>query len=226
MRFSVGVALAFVFLFSATGSAKAETLSGKVEVKTVVNKVKKRRPSREDQDPYGYDDDNTSRRKPREKPRDEACAVVVSVINAPKGKARPGGRMQQLNQTFIPFVLPVVVGSKVNFPNDDTIYHGVYSESEARPFELPQYAKGESRSLAFDKPGVVEIFCHIHAHMNAYIVVLETSFYAQPGEDHVYQITDLPPGKYQVKAWHPRLGGKVQMVEIKSGQPATLDFTL
>lgn len=203
----------------------AESIVGKVDVKSKPRKavranqgrVLRTAPSKRD-----YPDETT---RPADA-RDEALAVVLSVENPPKKGAPRGGVMRQKNKMFVPYVLPVTAGSEVKFPNDDNIYHGVYSDSDAKPFELPQYANGESRSVTFTKPGVVELFCHIHAHMNAYIVVLTSSYFAQPDKNHAYSIDNLPPGKYKVRAWHPRLGSKVQMVEVKKGQKATADFTL
>ena len=225
MRQGACVALSLIlFVLLEPSAVSAETLRGKVEIKTPIRKVvrrNRRQPLRSNQDDRSYTDRSGS----KSESRDEVRSVVVSVVNAPAKKSSVPAIMRQKDRSFIPFVLPVVVGTKVEFPNDDKIYHGVYSESKARAFELPQYANGESRSLVFEKPGVVELFCHIHAHMNAFIVILENGFFAQPGSDHAYAIKELPPGRYTVKAWHPRLGSKVEMVEVKAGQDASLDFT-
>lgn len=216
-------AVLLLFLFGGFPVA-AESLVGKVEVKSKPRKVtrtQKSRVLRTSRDKRDYPDETNVKAQAR----DEAQSVLISVLNPPsKGKLK-GGVMRQKDKVFHPYVLPVVVGAEVKFPNDDNIYHGVYSESDAQPFELPQYANGESRSVTFKKPGVIELFCHIHAHMNAYIVVLENSFFAQPDSNHSYRIDGLPPGKYQVKAWHPRLGSQVQVVEIKKGG-GTANFTL
>jgi plastocyanin len=203
----------------------AETITGKVEITSRPRKVSqahKGRVLRTSRDKRDYPD-QTSRKTAD---RDEAQSVVISVLNPPAKSAKKGGVMRQKDKAFHPYVLAVVAGSTVEFPNDDTIYHGVYSESKVQAFELPQYANGESRSITFKTPGVVELFCHIHAHMNAYIVVLENSFFDQPDQTHAYQIDGLTPGKYKVKAWHPRLGSKIQTVEVKAGQKASLDFSL
>ena len=225
MRQGACVALILIFFLVVESlSVSAETLRGTVEIKTPIRKVvrrNRRQPLRSSQDDRSY----TDRSGAKSETRDEVRSVVVSVVNAPGKKSSTPAIMRQKDRNFIPFVLPVVVGAKVEFPNDDKIYHGVYSESKARAFELPQYANGESRSLVFEKPGVVELFCHIHAHMNAFILVLENGFFAQPGPDHTYSIKDLPPGKYTVKAWHPRLGSKVASIEVKAGQGASLNFT-
>lgn len=204
---------------------QAETLTGKVSIKTPIRKrvkARKSRPLRQAGDKRRYADKSKS----LEKQRDEVRSVVVWVLDAPTRKKQTPATMLQQDRTFIPFVLPVTVGSEVRFPNNDKIYHGVYSESKAKPFELPQYADGESRSITFEKPGVIELFCHIHAHMNAYILVLENSYFTQPDEQHRYQIPELPPGKYRVKAWHPKLGSKIESVTIEKGRDSVLDFVL
>ena len=223
MRLCACATFVLILLCCLTGGA--ESIVGKVEVKTKPRKVVRAHQGqvlRTSQSKRDYPDEAS---RPAQV-RDEALAVVLSVENPPKKGAARGGTMRQKNKMFDPYVLPVTVGAEVKFPNDDTIYHGVYSDSDARPFELPQYANGESRSVTFHKPGVVELFCHIHAHMNAYIVVLASSYFAQPDKTHEYRIDNLPPGKYRVRAWHPRLGSKVQTVELKAGQKTVANFTL
>jgi len=217
--------LALFCLITSTQTAGAEVLSGTVKISSAVRKVSRvhrRSPLRAQSEKRDY----ASRGETSKEDRDEVRSVVISIQNAPKSDKKIGGRMLQKNKTFVPFVLPVTAGSKVDFPNNDKIYHGVYSESKAKSFELPQYADGESRSVKFETPGVVELFCHIHAHMNAYIVVLDTPYFAQPDEKHNFKIENLPPGKYTVKAWHPRLGTKVHQVGVKKGSGGRLDLEL
>jgi plastocyanin len=218
-------ACAVTILISLASWTGAETIEGKVEVESTARRVTRAPQSRALRKPDSKRD-YPDRPSVSVKPASEESSVVVWVVNPPnKGKA-PTAVMRQRDKMFVPYVLPVVAGTKVEFPNDDSIYHGVYSESGARPFELPQYANGESRSVTFDKPGVVELFCHIHAHMNAFIVVLESGYFDMPNENHRFSIAGLPPGSYKVKAWHPRLGSKVQAVEVKAGSKATVDFKL
>lgn len=158
---------------------------------------------------------------------DETLNVVVYLVGV-KGQGEgkfPPARMEQKNRQFRPYVLPVLVGSTVEFPNQDIIYHGVYSDSTAKKFELPEYPRGESRSVTFDKAGVVELFCAIHTHMNAYVLVLENGYFAVPDARHRYRITGVPPGRYVLKTWHPRLESTSQVVVVQ-GDRAEVDLTL
>lgn len=160
---------------------------------------------------------------------DEVRNVVISLVGV-RGKGpsseTPQARIVQKNREFVPFVLPVVTGTKVEFPNLDGIFHGIYSDSPAKRFRLPEYPKGESRTVVFDKPGVVELFCGIHTHMNAYVVVLDNPYFAMPGEDHRFQIPNVPPGRYVLKAWHPRLDPITRMIEVSEARPARVELDL
>ena len=79
--------------------------------------------------------------------------------------------LDQRNEAFVPYVLAITVGTTVDFPNSDKTYHNVFSFSKAQRFDLGRYARGESKSVRFDEPGVVRVFCEIHSHMSAYILV-------------------------------------------------------
>jgi plastocyanin len=110
----------------------------------------------------------------------------------------------QRGQEFSPFVTAVEVGAAVNFPNRDTVQHHVYSLSKAKKFELPLYAGEAKEAVVFDKPGVVALGCNIHDWMAAYVVVLDTPWFAKTGSDGNTRI-DATPGRYRVEVWHPRL---------------------
>ena len=79
--------------------------------------------------------------------------------------------MDQRNETFVPHVLAITVGTTVDFPNSDNTYHNVFSLRGPRQFDLGRYAAGRSKSVRFDRPGIVRVFCEIHSHMNAFILV-------------------------------------------------------
>lgn len=139
-----------------------------------------------------------------------ADAVVVAVpVEGVHRVAPPTGRliMDQIDQEFVPRVMPVLVGSAVHFPNKDNIRHQVYSFSPAKPFELPLYAGTPAKPVIFDKPGVVVLGCNIHDWMIAYIYVSESPYFAKTGPDGSAQLKDLPPRQYTVRVWHPRLQG-------------------
>jgi plastocyanin len=114
----------------------------------------------------------------------------------------PRARMNQRNETFVPRVLAIMTGTTVEFPNDDPIYHNVFSLSRARGFDLGRYAAGHSKSVRFDRPGIVRVFCDIHSHMSAFILVFAHPFFAVTDDRGQYAIRNVPPGKYTLKAWH------------------------
>jgi plastocyanin len=110
--------------------------------------------------------------------------------------------MDQRSETFVPRVLAITVGTTVDFPNSDRVYHNVFSLSGPRRFDLGRYATGRSRSVRFDRPGIVRVFCEIHSHMSAYILVFNHRFFSVTGPDGRYQIARVPPGRYTLVAWN------------------------
>jgi plastocyanin len=135
-------------------------------------------------------------------------------------------RMDQRNQTFVPHVLAVTAGTVVDFPNNDRTYHNVFSLSKAKSFDLGRYAAGRSKSVAFERPGIVRVFCDIHSHMSAYVLVFGHRYYAVTDETGAYQIPNIPPGSYTVTAWHEVLASASRQVTITEGGLAELNFTL
>jgi plastocyanin len=142
--------------------------------------------------------------------------------------AETTAEMVQLNKAFIPHVLPILIGTTVSFPNKDPFYHNVFSYSGGNKFDLGKYSRETPpknftfMTPGFKKPGVVEIFCDIHRHMRAYILVLENPFFTQPDSDENFQIDEIPPGNWQIFVWHPVLKDVSRPVEIKAG--ATVDL--
>jgi plastocyanin len=110
--------------------------------------------------------------------------------------------MDQRNETFVPHVLAITVGTTVDFPNSDKTYHNVFSLRGPRPFDLGRYAAGRSRSVRFDRPGIVRVFCEIHSHMSAFILVFNHRYFSVTSADGRYQISGVPPGRYTLLAWN------------------------
>ena len=159
-------------------------------------------------------------------------AVVVAV---PEGGVRPAdkppqGVVDQINKEFVPYVTPIRVGSLVQFPNRDHIRHHVYSFSPPKPFELPLYVGTPAKPVLFDKPGVVKLGCNIHDWMIGYIYVAETPYFAKTGADGRAVLTDLPAGRYRVRAWHPRMEGSeeatVKSIELTQDADARVSWEL
>jgi plastocyanin len=161
--------------------------------------------------------------------------VVVSIEGvAPeivKARLSAGGaRRAVLNQKdmkFVPFVLPVLVGTTVDFPNNDKSWHNIYSKSETKKFDLGVYAPGKSRSAIFDKPGIVRVLCNVHPSMEAFIVVKEHPYFAAPDQLGNYRLDNVPVGKYRLQAWHPQLGVTEYGVEIvREGEVVDVNIDL
>ena len=160
-------------------------------------------------------------------PTSELRHVVVYLRNAkPQTVAPMRVAIRQVNESFTPRVVAVTVGSEVEFPNDDPIYHNVFSLSRAKNFNLGRYPRGDTRRVRFDKPGIVKVFCEIHSHMSATVMVLDHPWFAVPDEQGRFELPPVPTGEQSITAWHERLGDTTVRVRIESGQTATADFVL
>jgi plastocyanin len=134
--------------------------------------------------------------------------------------------LDQRNETFVPHLLAITTGTTVDFPNSDRIYHNVFSLSKTRTFDLGRYAAGRSQSVRFDRPGIVRVFCDIHSHMNAFILVFNHPFFAVTDADGRYRIDNIPPGTYNVIAWNEGLASEPRSTSVPDGGSAELDFQL
>ena len=136
-------------------------------------------------------------------------------------------RMDQRNEAFMPHVLAVDAGAVVDFPNNDSTYHNVFSLSKIKKFDLGRYARGKSKSILFDRPGVVRIFCDIHSHMSAFVLVFSHPYYVIAQADGRYRIDNIPPGTYTVSAWHEGDVRDTRTVTIPAqGGDVELDFNV
>jgi plastocyanin len=155
---------------------------------------------------------------------------VVYLESAPRGAFESGdgghATMDQRNETFVPHVLAVVTGTTVDFPNSDKFYHNVFSLSKIRRFDLGRYAAGHSESIRFDRPGIVRVFCDIHSHMNAFILVFSHPFFAVTDQEGRYRIDNVPPGSYSLVAWNEGTSSDPKTAALPDGGTAELDFTL
>ena len=135
-------------------------------------------------------------------------------------------RVNQEGAVFSPHVLPVLVGTTVEWPNNDTIYHNVFSLSEAASFDLGLYKNGdEAQRVKFDKPGRVDVFCSIHANMNCVILVLENPYFSGTDGRNNYLIRDVPAGVYKLKVWHERWPSQIKEVTVPETGQVKVDFT-
>jgi len=136
--------------------------------------------------------------------RDDRSGVVVYLT----GFAQPGdpapATLSQRGERFDPKLLPIVAGQSVVFPNFDRLYHNVFSVSPVKNFDLGQYRSTDPpRSVVFESPGLVPVYCNIHPHMISYVVVLENPAYAVTGADGRFEIAGAPPGPVTINAWMP-----------------------
>jgi len=139
--------------------------------------------------------------------------------------------MSQENKQFVPEVRVLTVGTELRFPNRDTVRHHVYSFSPAKKFELKLYTGTPATPVRFDQPGVVVLGCNIHDQMVGWILVLDTPYFAQtPATAGKASMGEVPPGRYRLRAWHPRLpaGAPAQEQDLTvtaSGALATVRMT-
>jgi plastocyanin len=164
------------------------------------------------------------------RPRERRDAVVY-IETAPQAAFEGGGAtratMSQTNETFVPHVLAVRVGTVVDFPNNDTIYHNVFSLSKPKRFDLGRYAKGQSKSVLFDEPGIVRVFCDIHSHMNAFILVFAHRFFDVTDGQGRYRIDQVPPGTYTLAAWYEGSVRQTRAVTVPpDGAAVDVDFAV
>ena len=145
---------------------------------------------------------------------------MVVILEGGKLRPPPGvaAVLNQQGSRFDPELIVVPMGSTVQFPNLDPIFHNVFSLSKAHKFDLGYYPQGQSRTVKFNDPGVVQVFCHIHANMYAAIVVTDSPWYVKPSADGSFSFSNVPAGRYRLTAWHKIAGyHKVDVVVPESG---------
>ena len=131
--------------------------------------------------------------------------------------------MAQQNKTFIPHIVVVQVESTIDFPNQDDIFHNIFSDSRAHPFDLGLYRSGASRSVIFREPGTYRVFCNIHPQMTGVLLVLRTPYFVETDSGGNYRM-ELPPGQYRVTAWSEHSQPTTSEVDLAGS--ATLNLTL
>ena len=148
--------------------------------------------------------------------RDSADAVVY--VAAIAGKTFPApkhAKMDQMNLVFSPHVLPVLVGTTVDFKNSDAVLHNVFSaDACADKFNLGTWPKGESKSFTFKRECAATLLCKVHPEMEAFVVAVPTPYFAVTKADGSYDIADVPDGGYTVKVWHPKLKATQKAVKV------------
>jgi plastocyanin len=155
---------------------------------------------------------------------------VVYLEAAPQGAFEEPERgrvvLDQRNQTFVPHVLAVTTGTTVDFLNSDRTYHNGFSLSKAKRFDLGRYPRNQVRSVRFDRPGVVRVFCDIHSHMSAFILVFAHRYFAVTEPDGSYRIDRVPAGSYSLVAWNEGQERGTRGIEVPPGGAVEADFTV
>lgn len=148
--------------------------------------------------------------------------------------------MDQQNLTFIPHILPIPVGATIQFPNNDKVDHNVFSMSRTKKFNLGSYTPGEIKTVLFEKPGIVELRCDVHAEMSAFIMVMKNPYWAVTDAKGRFEIPDikylkqhgisgvgsLPPGKYFIKTWHEKLKTQKKAVVVSNNGDVAAEIDL
>jgi plastocyanin len=136
--------------------------------------------------------------------------------------------VDQKDLTFIPHVLPVLVGTTVDFHNSDDVLHNVFTPDKcAEKFNLGTWPKGETRSYTFKEPGCISVMlCNVHPEMEAFILALETPYFAMSDEEGSYVIKNVPPGKYTLNIWHERLKGEALEITVPKEGAVTQNFLI
>jgi plastocyanin len=153
-------------------------------------------------------------------------AVVYLEGNFPRPALLPTKEVEQKDLTFVPALLPIQVGTKVQFPNLDDQYHNIFSYSPAKRFDLGRYRPEERPipSVMFDKPGLVTLRCDIHEHMRGLILVLNTPYFVMTDTAGHFRLDKLPPGRHILKAWIDSRTTREKTIDLKDGQTLHVDL--
>ncbi len=137
------------------------------------------------------------------------------------------GIIDQFNLTFVPHVLAVQKGTKIDFPNSDSVRHNVFSPPDCcKQFNLGTYDVGVVKMVEFDETCEVPLLCNVHAEMSAFVVVLDNPYFSVTGKDGVFTIENVPPGTYKLNAWHEKLKTVSKEVTVEAGKTTSVDFQL
>ena len=136
------------------------------------------------------------------------------------------GEIRQEHETFVPHVTALTRGSSLDFPNADPIYHNVFSLSSGSSFNLGRYPQGESRTRTFAKAGIVKVYCQIHSHMSATIMVFDHPYFVIPQASGLFELSNVPPGDYTLVGWHERSEPVRSTVHVTAGGTARLDLRI
>ena len=154
--------------------------------------------------------------------------VIVFIKDAPRWSnlSPMRAKMMQTDETFTPRVVAITRGSTVEFPNSDPFFHNVFSLSRSATFDLGRYPRGQVRARAFFQAGLIKVYCHLHSHMSASIMVFDHPYFTTPTGDGAFTLNEIPPGDYRLSAWHERIGESPKTVRVEPGGTTRIEFAL
>ena len=158
--------------------------------------------------------------------RGKPAADVVIWLDAPTAPRPQEQRfvMRQRNMEFVPRVLVAPVGSTIELPNNDRVFHNVFSFTNGKPFDLGLYPTGASKRITLDRPAVNRLYCNIHPHMGAYIVAVDSPFYATSDRAGSFAIREVPPARYTYHAWRSGAPTLTAAITVGDGQPLEITW--
>ncbi|PYV41999.1 MAG: hypothetical protein DMG06_15420 [Acidobacteria bacterium] len=211
----------FLFANTHTGNALAGDINGHILITKTLTKKRVTLPS------YQLRDVSLPLQPKDSSSFDELSRLAVYLEGPALDSAAPvNSKLIQQNIRFGPEILIVPIGSTVSFPNSDPIFHNVFSLSRSKQFDLGYYPAGQSRTVKFDKAGFVQVYCHLHPHMSAAILVVQSAWYTRPGKDGSFSLPGIPAGTFHVVAWHKSAGFFKRRVELRATGSITVDFTI
>jgi plastocyanin len=150
----------------------------------------------------------------------DAFVYIEDVVVAGKGNAV----MKQEGKQFIPSVMAVQKGTRVEFPNRDAVFHNVFSVTPESSFDLGSYSQGETKSVTMTRPGVVNVYCNMHPQMVGHILVVPSNLYVRAGQDGFYRLPNVPSGKHRLVAWAPNAKPVVKEVDVADEEVVTVEL--
>ena len=157
---------------------------------------------------------------PAGSPLEDAAVVLEPLSGAALAERAPVVSIEQRNREFSPYLTIVQTGTAVDFPNRDPFKHHVYSFSPPKIFEIKLYAGKPAKPVIFDKPGEVDLGCNVHDWMEAYVLVVDTRYFAKTAANGQALVANVPAGRYRLQLWHPRQKAAFPSREIEIGAAA------
>jgi plastocyanin len=224
-RKTVVCALLFGAVFGLAGRPAAQ---GNVEGLVIVKKKLTKPRVTPSADPYGSR--NPAVELGQDPAQDPLAYERSHVVVYLEGENLPShtitATMNQKNRRFAPDLVVIPVGSTVSFPNQDEIFHNVFSLSKPKSFDLGNYPMNQTRTVNFPKPGLVFVNCHLHPNMTAAIVVTPNRFGVKADESGRFVLPQVPPGKYTIVAWHKTAGYFRQEIQVTEKGRSGVEFLI